>query len=135
MASSDERPPAEPAHDPNLVEAVRKMELAVDAVYINAMSVTRLVGLGPPDIPRLCVMAGCRMVERMIESYREARAVAEQIHGASDGSGTSEPVAAQLERRKVEIGKALEQLVGTLADGLTTSQHLQKSIGVKVNVQ
>lgn len=112
-----------------LVQAVVQMEKAVDAVYMNAMSISRLVGLGPPDIPRLCIMAACRLVERMIETYQELRT-------RSGASGVRDKRAVEeLERRKAEIGQAVELLLHTLADGLTTTQQIQQSLALKVNVQ
>lgn len=120
---------AEGLDQARLIEAVTQMERAVDAVYMNAMSISRLIGLAPPDVPRMCVMAACRMTERMIETYSRIR----QQSGAS-GIRPAEAVA-ELERRKQEIGEALELLVHTLADGMTTAQTLQKSLALKVNVQ
>lgn len=107
-----------------LEHAVATFELAVDAVYLNTLSVSRLIHCSPEDIPRLAIAAGCRSFERLIEAYRTRREMMD--------SGELDRDETELSRRRGEILRACQQLVATLADGMQTAQAIVKTLGLNL---
>jgi hypothetical protein len=62
-----------------------KFNRAIDVVHANAVGVARLCGAGSAEIPRLCVAAACRTVERLTskeDGYPVARAAATDLQAA-----------------------------------------------------
>lgn len=52
-----------------LRQAIHQTQDLIDSIYAHSIGITRLVGLEPIDVPRLCVSAGCRTVELLIEKH------------------------------------------------------------------
>jgi hypothetical protein len=110
--------PNTPAPDPALVHAVLMIERTVDVVYGNAVGVARLAGMAVQDVPRICVSAGCRTLERMIEAY----------HALSREDGPGAMTETERRRRQQEIQAAAEGLAETLRNGVQAIAKLQATM-------
>lgn len=56
-------------HDAALEASVAQMDRAVDAIFVSANSLARVITLDAPDVPRLLVSAALRSIEKLVEHY------------------------------------------------------------------
>lgn len=61
--------PDPPAPDQAMLDSIGMIDRAVDAVHITANAIARTIAMDAPDVPRMCVTAGLRTVEKMVEHY------------------------------------------------------------------
>lgn len=123
-SAPDTPPPADTdatAVDPQLARLVHAIDQAVDGIFFNAINFQRVIGLNPHEVPRLCVQAACRGVERLVESYQRRRQL--ELSG--------QPVQMSLEerdRRQREIALAAEDLERVLTEGLASCQQIRGQV-------
>jgi hypothetical protein len=119
-----------PTERPDINEAamqqsIAQIDRAVDAVYMCANAVARVILLDAPDVPRLCISAGCRTLERLLSYYqrRQAEATATQ---------TPIPDKEKLELQQ-QIRAACEDALETMAEASATARRCLDALGVKTN--
>lgn len=85
----------------------------IDAVFQNALATSRVAGLPIEDVPRFCLSAACRVLERMIESYGERME-----------KGTAE----EMKHRQQQIYVASDDLLQAIAEAHNDIKKIQESI-------
>jgi hypothetical protein len=111
------RPPDEAA-EARLALMIQQIDRAVESTYLVAISYQRIIGLEAHEVPRLCVNAACRYVERALEAYHRRKGVQEPAH----------PLHMSLEerqRRQAELVAMATDLARVLAEGLDVCRQIQ----------
>lgn len=117
---SDDVLDAPPQPTPEQLEALaahedRQLALAVDAIHMTAVSISRVINLPVEGVSRLCISAGCRSLDKLMERYEDARHNPER--------------AAELARLQRAILATAEDLHAALAEGSKMAEQLRAMIG------
>jgi hypothetical protein len=122
--------------------AVRQVDKVIQLVYLTATAGAGVAELAPEDVPRLCVAAGVRVVERLLEQYHGIMAADGETRQemallpADQADEANRRYLAMLTARRRQIVQGLEDLHVALAEGQQNVAALGASlIPPKVVVQ
>lgn len=114
------KPTTPPVDEDQLHASIAQLDRAVDAVYVMSNATARLILLEAPDVPRLCVSAGLRAIEKMVEHY------ARRLEQDATGLQTFEL------REKVKLQQILLQqckdFTDVTAEAMETVKRIQEGI-------
>lgn len=114
--------PEEAAAKRVLAEQIQRIDHSVEAIFVTAVAFGRMVPLETHEIGRLCVQAGLRYLEKLVESYHRRK------HSAAAGG-----LAFSLQertRRQQEIKLQARDFQQVLEEALAMCQQLQGQMNV-----
>lgn len=112
---------AEARRQAELRNMIGKIDYAVEAIFVNAVSFSRLIPMGTDEVPRLCVQAGCRFTEQLVEQYQRRRRKEQE-------TGTVVMSLEEREARKQDITNAVADLERVLEEGLASCRQIQRQL-------